>query len=232
MNASVIYWVKASYRTNPPAMAMDDVLPSSALQKAIQLLKKRWLRQFDEAAPKLAKYFATAVNKRSDAVLAKILRQGGFSVRFQMSHGMKDVLQATTAENVGLIKSISSQYFGEIEQLVMSSASAGRDLGALAKQLEKRYGVTKRRAALIAKDQNNKASGNMARVRMLEANITKAIWRHSHAGKQPRPTHLANNGKVYDIKKGWFDPAVKMWIQPGQLINCRCVPIPVVPGFS
>jgi SPP1 gp7 family putative phage head morphogenesis protein len=232
MNASVDYWIKAAYRENPPAMAMDDILPANALKKAIELLKKRWLKRFDWAAPQLAKYFATAAHKRTDQQLASILRKGGFSVRFQMSQAMKDVVEATTAENVGLIKSIASQHLQEVEGLVMRSVSAGRDLGTLSKQLEKRYGVTKRRAALISKDQNNKATANMSRVRFIENGITTATWRHSGGGKVPRPTHVKNNGKTYDVTKGWYDPAVKEFIHPGQLINCRCVSIPIVPGFS
>lgn len=232
MQDSVIYWITASYKNNPPIMAMDDVLPANVLKRMIEALKKRWLKNFDIAAPKLAQYFALAAHKRTDKALASILRKGGFSVKFQMSKAMKDVLQATTAENVSLIKSISSQYFTEVEGLVMRSASAGRDLGTMAKALEARYGVTKRRAALIAKDQNNKASANFTRVRQIEAGITHAKWRHSAGGKKPRPTHVKNNGKLYDVTKGWFDPAVNEWIFPGQLINCRCVSIPVVPGFS
>lgn len=214
------------------SMAMDDVLPANALKRAIALLKKRWLRNFELAAPKLADYFSLAVHKRTDQALAAILRKGGFSVRFQMTKAMKDVLEATTAENVGLIKSIGNQYFAEIEGLVMRSVSAGGDLGTLAKALEKRYGVTKRRAALISKDQNNKATANLNRVRNLELGITQATWRHSGGGKTPRPTHVANNGKTYDVAKGWYDPAVKEFVWPGTQINCRCVAIPVVPGFS
>lgn len=234
MQASTVYWLKTTYKNNPPAaqMAMDDIQPANALKKAIELLTKRWSKAFNLAAPRLASYFATAVHKRTDKALAKILRDGGFSVRFQMSAAMKDVLTATTSENVGLIKSIPSQYFTEIEGLVMRSASAGRDMGTMAKALEKRYGVTKRRAALIAKSQNNLATANMQRVRTLEMGITRAVWRHSAGGKKPRPTHVANNGKTYDVAKGWYDPAVKQWIHPGQLINCRCVSMPIIPGFS
>ena len=65
------------------------------------------------------------------------------------------------------------------------SVSAGRDLGTLAKQLEKRYGVTKRRAALISKDQNSKATSNMVRSSHVEHGITKATWRF-WGGKTPR----------------------------------------------
>jgi uncharacterized protein with gpF-like domain len=114
----------------------------------------------------------------------------------------------------------------------MQSINTGRDLGTLTKHLEKTYGITKRRAALISRDQNNKASANMSRVRHLELGIERAKWRHSHAGVTPRPSHLANNGKTYDIARGWYDPAVKEFIQPGQLVGCRCVGIPLIPGFS
>ena len=232
MNNSVVYWVRATYKNNTPIMALDDILPANALKKVIEALKKRWLSNFDKAAPKLAQYFATAAHKRTDKMLAKILRDGGFSVRFQMSKGMKDVLEATTAENVSLIKSIGSQHFTKIEGLVMRSAAAGRDLGTMAKALEKNYGVTKRRAALIARDQNNKASSNFTKVRQIEAGIVYAKWRHSAGGKKPRKSHVANSGKLYEIQKGWWDPEVKEFVWPGTLINCRCVSIPVIAGFS
>lgn len=233
MDASVSYWIEAAYSANPPAaMAFDDILPANALKRAISLLKKRWLRNFATAAPKLAAYFALAAQDRTDKQLKKILRDGGFSVKFQQTQAMKDIVQATTAENVSLIKSIPEKYLTEVEGLVMRSVSRGRDMGYLSKELQKRYGVTKRRAALIARTQNQMATANMNRVRNVELGITKATWRHSMGGKVPRPTHLANNGKTYDIAKGWFDPHEKRWIQPGELINCRCVSIPIIPGFS
>ena len=42
-----------------------------------------------------------------------------------------------------------------------------------------------------------------------------------------------NDGKEYDIKTGWFDPdpKVRKHIRPGELIHCRCLVTPVLPGF-
>jgi uncharacterized protein with gpF-like domain len=118
--------------------------------------------------------------------------------------------------------------------MVMRSVQTGRDLGRLAKDLQKQFGVTKRRAALIARDQNNKATASMTRVRQVQLGITEAIWVHSGAGKHPRPTHVkAGRDSVrYDVSKGWFDPDAKQWIWPGILVNCRCVSKPVIKGFS
>lgn len=234
MDTSVQYWIKSAYRNNEPLMAMDDMLPANALKRAIKALAKRWLKNFDDAAPLLARYFATDVRRRTDAVLRKILRDGGFSVRFNMTRPMQDVVNATIQQNVALIKSIPEQYLKNVEGAVMRSIQRGRDMGGLAKELEHNYGVTRKRAGFIARSQNNLATGSMERVRQIEAGVTKAKWRHSKAGKEPRKTHLANNGKLYDVKKGWFDPdpKVKRYILPGELPNCRCVSIAVIPGFS
>jgi SPP1 gp7 family putative phage head morphogenesis protein len=141
-------------------------------------------------------------------------------------------MRATVNANVALIKSIPQQYLHQVEGMVMRSVQEGRNLGDLSKDLQKQFGVTKRRAALIARDQNNKATAALSRVRQLDLGIEQAIWMHSGAGKHPRPTHVRNNGKKYNIAKGWFDPAVKRFIHPGTEIDCRCVSRPVIPGFS
>lgn len=234
MDASVQYWVNVRYKNNAPLMAMDDVLPANELTRTINALVKRWQKNFDKAAWDLADFFTGAVSARTDSALKSILRQGGWSVKFKMTRTMRDVFNATRAQNVALIKSIPEQYLKNVEGLVMRSVQRGRDMGYLAKELEKNYGVTKRRAAFIARSQNNLATASMNNARQQELGVTKAKWRHSRAGKEPRKTHLANNGKLYDVKKGWYDPdpKVKRYILPGELPNCRCVSISVIAGFS
>jgi SPP1 gp7 family putative phage head morphogenesis protein len=233
MQASYEFWLRAQYRETPPRLAADAT-PAAELRAELRKLGSRWERRFNEAAPKLAKYFSTAVRSRSDRVLRKILRDAGISVQFQMTPAMRDVLEATIADNVSMIKSISSHYHTEIESLVMRSVTAGRDLHSLTKELESRYGVTRRRAKLIAHTQNNLATSAMTRVRQQEAGITEAIWMHSHAGRDPRITHLANDGKRYSVVDGWFDPdpKVRQRIWPSQLINCKCQSKPIVKGFT
>ncbi len=234
MHDSVTYWLSAAYKRNEPAVAQlaADEQPAAALKKAVRNLRRRWTKNWNDAAPKLAKWFATAVNKRSDKVLAKILKDAGIAVDFKMSAAMRDVVGGSVNQGVALIKSIPQQYLAQVEVLVMQSVTAGRDLAPLAKQLQKQFGVTKRRAALIARDQNNKATAAMTRARQLELGITQAVWMHSGGGREPRPTHVANSGKPYDVTKGWLDPAEGRYIFPGELINCRCVAKAVVQGFS
>ena len=122
-------------------MAQDDALPATNLADAVRELAKRWLDNFDEAAPRLAAWFAKSVQLRSDAALKRILRDGGFSVKWQITPEMQDVMNATITEQVGLIKSIPQQYLTQVEGMVMRSVQTGRDLGRLAKDLQKQFGV-------------------------------------------------------------------------------------------
>lgn len=233
MSDSVEYWIRAAYRKAPPRIAADES-PASFLGRTIKQLAARWLKRFNEAAPKMADWFAQTTNKRSSDAMKKILKDAGISIEFKMTPAMRDILDATVKQNVALIKSIPQQYFGEIEGLVMRSVQRGGDLAQLTDDIQARYGVTRRRAKLIATTQNNLATASMTKAKQLEAGITEAIWMHSGGGREPRPTHLkaGRERTRFNIAEGWYDPAVGRHIQPGQEINCRCVSRPVIKGFS
>ena len=231
MIASYRRWLTAAYRANPPALARD-ASPAKELERALKRLAKQWQRRFDESAEELAAYFAKSAAQRSSASLRSILKKGGWTVKFKMTRAMQDILAATVAENVSLIRSIPSEFSTQVEGLVMRSVTVGRDLSVLSKSLEKKFDLPRNRAILISRDQNNKATAVFTRARYLEMGIKQAIWLHSAGGKKPRPTHVRNSGKKYDVEKGWLDPAVGRYIWPGTEINCRCVARPVVKGFS
>ena len=234
MNASVLYWLSAAYKANEPHVAglAADALPANMLRKVIRALARRWQRRFNQASLALAEWFSKSVHTRSNQQLHSILRRGGWSTELQFTPAQRDILQATIQQNVSLIRSIPAQHFTQIEGMVMRSVQTGRDLHQLTQDLQHSFGVTRRRAELIARDQNNKASSALQRARQIELGIKEAIWVHSHAGKTPRPTHRANDGQPYNVMRGWYDPAERKWIWPGTLISCRCFSRPVIPGFS
>lgn len=243
MNDSVTYWVEAGYRKNTPVIAQDkrmvpsmafDEMPANILIEAIRKLSRRWLKAFDTAAEQMAEFFAKDARKRTDDQMKRIMKKGGFTVEFKMTRAMRDVLNATIGANVSLIKSIPEQYLKNVEGAVLRSVQAGRDLGSLAKELKKNYGVTDRRAAFIARSQNNLASAAMERARQIELGIDTAIWVHSGGG-EPRPSHLkaGRERTVFSVSEGWPDPALggkRIW--PGTEPNCKCVSRAVVKGFT
>ena len=225
MQKSLEYWLTAAYRANEPRIA-QDATPAIQLQRAFNRLAKRWQRRIDDLAPRLARWFATATYRRTQAGMEKALKDAGWTVKFDPTPTKTDIFRATINENVSLIRSIASEHLSDVEQIVMRSVTQGRDMGALTKALQERFGITKRRAALISRDQSSKATAAINRAQQQELGITTAIWRHSSAGKHPRPEHVAANGKEYPVDKGMFLEGV--WTWPGVEINCRCVSVSVL----
>lgn len=234
MHRSLIHWLCARWRDNPPVLAMDET-PAMGLRRTMARLGRRWESRFDEAAPALAEYFATKAAERATSKLSEILDAAGMRVNFKTTAAVRDALAATIGGNVAMIKSIASEHLSDVEGIVMRSVAEGRDLGTMAKEIEARYKITRKRAALISRDQNSKATAVIARVRQAEAGITRARWVHSSAGKTPRPEHVAFSkgllgGPYFDPTKGAYLEG--KWVWPGTEINCRCISRPVIEGFG
>lgn len=227
MRKSVLYWLSASYRSTGLAA---DALPSTEMERSLRKLSGRWQTAFQRLAISLGKRFASSVESYTDKTLDARMRAAGMTVPFTQTPAMKDALAAVLSEQTALIHSLPSQTMTEVQGLVMRSVARGRDLGYLSNELQQRFGVTKRRAALIARDQNNKATSVMSSTRQQSLGITQGVWRHSHAGKVPRPSHLAADGQVFDLKTGLQLDGE--WVLPGEAINCRCTWSPVIPGLE
>lgn len=231
MQNSIVYWISAQWKADTPELTLaTDASPAAALRAAMAKLANRWMRNFDEGAAKLSKLFADKSLRNTDVAMRKTLKDIGFTVEFKMTPLMQDAYSAIIGEQVGLIRSIAANHLAQVETIVMQGVQTGRDLGFIHTQLTERLGVTKRRAALIARDQSNKATSTITRVRQLDLGITQARWRHSGGGKEPRPDHVEASGKVFDLKKGMYLEGV--WTWPGVEINCRCTSEPIIPGFE
>ncbi len=228
MANSVLYWLEAQRKATPPVLAAD-ALPSEQMRAEVHRLFEQWRKRFEKEAPKIAGAFLKGQFSATNAAMRQALREAGWSIEFTLTPAMRDAFEASLAENVGLIKSIPAQYLQEVEGIVMRNYTSGRDLKSMAQEIRGRYHVAANRAVLIARDQSNKASAVVQRARQKELGITRGKWLHSHAGKVPRPTHVAMNGKEYDIEKGMWDSAVQRYIFPGEEINCRCVGRSVLP---
>ena len=203
-------------------IACDAASPNARLDAALKRWGAKWHGKFDKAAQRLAKQLAGKSFQATQKQFLAELKKAGFTVRFKATKESLEAFRATVAENVGLIKSIQSQYLTHVQGDVWRAVTRGSDLYTLSQNLQKSYGATLKRAALIARDQNAKAKATIENTRRMELGITRAIWQHSSAGKEPRPSHVAMNEKIFELAKGMYDPDEQEWILPGQLINCRC----------
>lgn len=210
----------------------DAVSPNIRLNAALKKWGNKWSKKFDKAADRIAKQFATKSFAAFQTSFRSELAKANFTVRFAPTRASLAAFSATVSENVALIKSIQQQYHTKVQGDVWRAVTRGSDLSKLSTDLRSTYGITVKRAALIARDQNAKAKATIENTRRQELGITQAIWQHSSAGKEPRPTHVAMNGKVFDLKQGMYDSDEGEWILPGQLINCRCTSRAIIKGFG
>jgi uncharacterized protein with gpF-like domain len=229
MFASVEWWLTAMYRSREGEV-VGDASPAAEAQKLLSALGRKWKGLYGSKANDLAKWFIRTADTTTTSSLFSSLKEFMPTVKPQMSRRTQNILTAMTKDNVGLIKSIPTKYFEQIEEAVMRAMTNGRDLESLKKDLLSIGGVTDKRADLIARDQASKAASVINRSRQLDLGIKKGIWIHTHASKEPRQSHLDANGKEYDLERGMLIDGE--WIQPGEEINCTCMGAPVIPGFE
>ena len=230
MVKSVDYWVRAAYKNNTPEIDLAmDALPSQVMNKRLQELTDRWVKRFEDESEKIAKEFVGKTQKYVDTSFQNALKDAGWSVAFKPTRAIKDAMNAAIYENVSLIKSIPSQYMTDVEGIVMRGVTRGRDLSYITDELEKRYGITRRRAVLISRDQSNKMTSVITNARRAELGLYEAVWIHSGAGREPRPSHVkAGRDKLtFDIRVGAEIDGERIF--PGEAINCRCSSKTVLP---
>lgn len=234
MMQSVTRGVLAAYgQTEPQEMAHDAPQnPSLLLKAALRKWGGLWVSKFDRLSLDLGQAFARKSMTLTQTQMRAALKEAGFTVRFAPTPGSRAAYQAVVAEQVNLIKSIPQQYLKDVESKVWQSVMKGADMHALSVDLRKTYGVTRDRAAIIARDQNNKAKAIIERTRRQELGITEAYWQHSAGGKVPRATHVAMSGKRYRLSEGMWDSAAMQYVLPGELINCRCTSKAIISAFD
>jgi uncharacterized protein with gpF-like domain len=128
----------------------------------------------------------------------------------------------------------------QIYEAALGSVSAGRDLNVLFLALMKIEGMSKERAAEIARSLNNKATAIINRERQASLGITHAKWMYANAPCMRDPNHpstaevqrdaahCAANGKKYEIGKGLFVDG--KWTWPGVEEGCKCASRAISPA--
>lgn len=216
-------------------VAMDSNL-GAQLDLMFGRLNKHWGALFGKLAKALAKTTVSRVDRLSKRRLDQSLKElsGGLTIKTpELPESMISTLQAATARNVGLIKSIQSKFHEQIAQEVLNNIGDQQAVFENAKKLVDRvyfHGeTTEERARLIARDQVSKMSSEMSAARAKSAGITKFKWRHSGASNEPRKLHLSYNNQIFDFDNPpIIDERTGEKGLPGISVNCRCVAIPVI----
>ena len=146
MNRSVTYWIEAAYHHEEERI-VGDASPVHVILQRFNRDARRWLKKWDMLAAWLAKNFIGQVSRKATSSLEQAYKEAGFTVNFKPSRNLNTVTEALISWNVGLIKSIPRQYLEDVRGIVTNGVSMGRDLHYITEALDKRYNITRRRAA-------------------------------------------------------------------------------------
>ena len=104
---------------------------------------------------------------------------------------------------------------------------SGKSNTEIGRQIQEAYGIEKRHAQFIARDQTAKLNADLTQSQQTDAGGSEYIW--SDAGdNRVRPRHEQLNGKRFK----WSEPPIVdentgRRCHPGEDYNCRCVALPV-----
>lgn len=249
MAASYVYWLRGKYEQAVSAnqdagripdpetdFAMDAGPKGDAdkLYGELKRLRDYWTSYFDKLALDIAQNAVSRWYRANTRSWDSNVKRAGFDIKMQLSASQQVILRAKITENVSLIKSLPENFITQTEGSVLRAFTAGRDIAPLADEIKQHADVSTRRAALIARDQVNKASAQMNDARQRELGLQFAYWVHSSAGKEPRLKHVTAGREqwVYVVGKGidfndGFGPVL-----PGQAINCRCSCRTIIPAIG
>jgi SPP1 gp7 family putative phage head morphogenesis protein len=214
------------------AYAMDASVASQA-RILSNAMRDKFAKLFGKLATDAADYMTNRVEKDSAVKLNLSLKEmsGQLVLNTRVfNDSLRDVLTATVAENVSLIKRVPEKYLDNVQGSVMRSIQSGQGLADLKPALEE-YGVkTRNWAKNVALDQTRKAYNGINAARMQALGVTKFEWVHSGGSNHPRAYHRDTlNGKIFafDDLPHLDGPEQGERGMPGQAPYCRCTMRPV-----
>jgi uncharacterized protein with gpF-like domain len=220
--------------------------------KSIRSVSQRFTSPLFEA--QIQRVAATTIS-RAEADNAEDFRDSinkAVGIDFQLitkPKGMTDYLEASTAENVNLIKSIPADYFKKVETIVLGGMKDGLAPTTIAKQIQEETGASARRAKLIARDQVSQLNSDLTRQRQTAAGIVHYKVQDADdvrvsgnpSGKYPNAKiscwgiarqDIGYGPGVYKVAEGATWKGVTN-LHPGKHHPlCRCVGIAMIPGVN
>ena len=183
------------------------------LRRAVTTKTESTIRKGDERALQVSAFNKVQFQKLNEKVFGIDL--------FVNEPWLEDQLKLHASQNAQLIHSLPDQELDRVAGIIERGLAEGKTYTTLTQDLKKSFGITDRKARLIARDQTKKLNSSLTKLRQQEIGVEEYVWQTS-GDERVRPTHAANDGKKFR----WDKPPKTG--HPGDEVNCRCVAIAVL----
>ncbi|KRE07445.1 hypothetical protein ASE63_22360 [Bosea sp. Root381] len=179
-------------------------------------LRSEWRDAFGSEEERNRRRFNEAVRSAIGIDLGAVIQ----------AEGIGNTIDAAVLRNVSLVRGLSQDVARRLSAKLLGALTRGLNNREIERIISSEFGIARRRAKLIARDQAASFNGDMNRIRQQAMGVTEYVWstsldervRGNPEGRYPnaRPSHWDREGKTFK----WSSPPQDG--HPGQPINCRC----------
>lgn len=140
-------------------------------------------------------------------------------------------MQHFIADNQDLVESLFGRELQSFKTITSAGIRGGLRVETIRDQLIKQVGMSKAKAALLARDQTLKLAGELTGLRQQNSGISEYDWDTS-GDERVRERHA----QLHGTRQKWKEPPIvdertERRASPGGDYQCRCQGIPVMPDF-
>jgi len=196
----------------------------SVINSALLALMSKY-NQIDILAGVWASEFVSGVNRsNSDRFYKSVKGAIGIDLNDVVAReNLGPILEASTIENVKLIKTIDQRYFSQLQSIVYGNVIQGTRANSMISEIRALGAKSDNWAKVIARDQTSKLNASLSAERATAIGAAEYIWRTSEDGDRVRETHRRNNKKKFR-----YDTPPPITGHPGNDIQCRCLAQPII----
>jgi SPP1 gp7 family putative phage head morphogenesis protein len=160
---------------------------------------------------------------------------------YYMGEFYRQQLTLWTQNNIGLIRTIPQNTLDNMQGIIQDGYIAGARPSTIARDIQAAYGIERRHAQFIARDQIAKLNADITQAQQKDAGVEEYVWR-APRDSRTRECHAEFNGQRFkwsDPPDNWYDTQrygrrYTGRYHPGEAPNCRCVALPIfnLPGLD
>ena len=204
------------------------------LQDIIAKNLKRWLDALRQVSTGVAERFvkkamSSSTHAQKAALIAAGVKPSLLKEAWTVPVVGKQYLSPEAASTMPAMVRENVELITHITEVLIQGLQEGMDYDALRRELNSTNGFDGARAERVALDQINKINQQVQIMNAKSLGCTHARWKHVPGQYTSRKTHMAMDGKTFDLNVGLFDESVGRNVIPGELYYCRCVSRLILP---
>jgi SPP1 gp7 family putative phage head morphogenesis protein len=207
------------YSTNEIVEQIHDESYQGKMNRLINEFKKKINIQFDHK--RMLLLIKSMVRKTDKNQKYRFVKNYGFGIDISKVPEFENYvpfINEAIKRNLTLVKNLRNETMVKLETVLRTQAAQGHSIAYVTKQLVETGQHTKKRAALIARNEIKNITMQLTKKRMQNIGIEKAMWLTAEDGRV-RPDHKKHDRKIYTIGVGLKDSDGN-YEEPMDKINC------------